>query len=63
MESLMPDAVFVPLALTLMAYCGFYWSTVTANIIEEARQERMKRHLDWTVTHRGRAADRWWRIW
>jgi len=59
----MHTAVFVPLALTLMCYCGYYWSAVTATIVQDARQERMKRHLDWTVARRRGLAKPRWRVW
>jgi len=59
----MSTAVFVPLALTLMAYYAYYWSALTAAMIHEARQERVKRHLDWNVVRRRGLSKQGWRFW
>ena len=41
-------AFLVPLSLMIMARCGYHWTALTAQLIVEARQDRMKRHIDWT---------------
>jgi hypothetical protein len=60
----MSNALLLPLALLLMAYCGFYWTALTAGMIGEARRNRVKKHLDWTIVgRRGRHTQGGWRFW
>lgn len=59
----MPVTVFLPLALILMAYYAYYWSHLTSAMIDEVRQERIKRHLDWSVVRRRGLSKSGWRIW
>lgn len=57
-------AYLLPLSFALMAYCGYYWTAVTARLIVEARQKRVKQHLDWTGPS-GRLSSRQagWKLW
>lgn len=48
----MPLALFLPFALVLMAYYAYYWTGLTAVMLEEARYKRVKRDIDWTTTRR-----------
>jgi hypothetical protein len=52
------------LALAHMAYCGYYWTVLTARLIVAAREKRMKQHLDWTAPSR-RLSSRstGWKLW
>lgn len=45
----MPLALFVPFALFLMAYYAYYWTGLTAVMLEEVRYNRVKRDIDWTT--------------
>jgi hypothetical protein len=60
----MSNAVFIPLALTLIAYVGYHWSALTTVMIDEARHQRVKRHIDWTAVRRsGLSKTVGWRLW
>lgn len=60
----MSSVLFVPLALTLLAYYAYYWSALTTVMIDEARHQRVKRHIDWNaVTRRGLSKTTGWRFW
>jgi hypothetical protein len=56
--------LFVPLAVTLMAYYAYYWGMLTNVMIDDARHQRVKRHLDWTAVRRtGLSKSGGWRFW
>jgi hypothetical protein len=60
----MTTMLFVPLAVTLIGYYAYYWGMLTNVMIDEARQQRVKRHLDWTVVRRrGLSKSSGWRFW
>lgn len=60
----MSSALFIPLALSLLAYYAYYWSALTTVMIDEARHRRVKRHLDWTTARRtGLSRSGGWRFW
>ena len=60
----MSTLLFVPLAVTLMGYCAYYWGMVTTVMIDDARHQRVKRHLDWTAVRRtGLSKSGGWRFW
>jgi hypothetical protein len=64
MEPAMPTLLFIPLALSLMAYFAYYWGTLTTVMIDDARHRRVKRHLDWTAARRtGLSKPDSWRFW
>jgi hypothetical protein len=64
MESTMSTILFVPLAVTLMGYCAYYWGMLTTVMIDDARHQRVKRHLDWTGVRRtGLSKSASWRFW
>jgi hypothetical protein len=64
MELAMSTMLFVPLAVTLLGYCAYYWSQVTTVMIADARHQRVKRHLDWTASRRtGLSKSGGWRFW
>ncbi len=44
----MPLAIFLPFAIVLMAYYAYYWTGLTAVMLEDARYNRVKRDIDWT---------------
>jgi hypothetical protein len=52
------------LSLAHMAYCGYYWTALTARLIVEARQKRTKQHLDWTGSSRRLSSpSAGWKVW
>jgi hypothetical protein len=54
----------LPLSLAHMAYCGYYWTALTARLIVEAREKRLKRHLDWTAPSRRLSShSAGWKFW
>lgn len=60
----MSTAYLLPLTLIHMAYCGYYWTALTARMIGESRHHRVKQHLDWTRGRAGRrSAARGWKLW
>jgi hypothetical protein len=63
MEIQMSPALTVPLALVLMGFFGYHWLSRTVDMIADARQSRMKRHLDWTVVQRRGLSKSNWRFW
>jgi hypothetical protein len=50
--------------VTLMGYYAYYWGTLTNVMIDDARHQRVKRHLDWTAVRRtGLSKSGGWRFW
>jgi hypothetical protein len=52
----MPTFLLVAVALILAAYCLYTWTVMTWNVILDARQQRLKQHIDWNVERRRSSA-------
>ena len=63
METDMPTPLLIAVALILAGYCLYYWAALTWTMIADARQQRMKQHIDWTVVRRRRPERTGWRFW
>jgi hypothetical protein len=64
MEPQMSTILFVPLAVMLLGYYAYYWSMLTTVMMDDARHQRVKRHLDWTAPRRtGLSRSGGWRFW
>jgi hypothetical protein len=64
MEPQMSTILFLPLAVMLLGYYAYYWSMLTTVMMDDARHQRVKRHLDWTAPRRtGLSRSGGWRFW
>jgi hypothetical protein len=59
----MSNTALVPLFCVLTAYYAYYWTGLTSVMVHEARHDRMKRHLDWTVERRRGSTKSVWKLW